>query len=154
MVQIHSPRPLLNLQHKPHTFFHDGPLLPWHRHLLAGLIQPGGVNHVSGTFCIGKVRTLTVDAVGFTGFPHQKSPLISPILDAVGREILPDTQFWTRVRDNNSSRNAVALPVFVLVFRGGNFSDYRHGLGVLVTALSTPPSKCFPCAQPFQRRSC
>jgi len=59
VVQIHSPRPLLNLQHKPHTFFHDGPLLPWHRHLLAGLIQPGGVNHVSGTFCIGKIRTLT-----------------------------------------------------------------------------------------------
>ena len=27
---------------------------PWHRHLRAGLIQPGGVNHVSGTFCIGK----------------------------------------------------------------------------------------------------
>ena len=40
------------------TFFHDGPLLPWHRHLRAGLIQPGGVNHDSGTFCIGKIRAL------------------------------------------------------------------------------------------------
>jgi hypothetical protein len=29
-----------------------------------------------------------VDAVGFAGFPPQKSPLNSPILDAVGREIL------------------------------------------------------------------
>ena len=29
----------------------------------------------------------TVDAVGFTGFPPQKSLIISPILDAVGREI-------------------------------------------------------------------
>ena len=31
-----------------------------------------------------------VDAVGFTGFPPPKSPLSSPILDAVGREILAD----------------------------------------------------------------
>jgi len=36
-----------------------------------------------------------VDAVGFTGFPPQKSPPISPILDAVGREILKYGWCWT-----------------------------------------------------------
>src|ERR1700730_7301805 len=45
--------PVLEPQYKPHAFFHDGPFLPWHRQLLAGLIQPGVVNHVSGTFCTG-----------------------------------------------------------------------------------------------------
>src|ERR1700691_4374471 len=63
--------PILEPQHKPHAFFHDGPLLPWHRRLLAGLIQPGGVNHVSGTLCIGMIRTHTL--VQSTGHPSWKS---------------------------------------------------------------------------------
>ena len=39
-----------------------------------------------GSIPIARSRN-PVDAVGFTGFPPQKSPLIFPILDAVGREI-------------------------------------------------------------------
>ena len=60
LFQIHSPRSLP---------FHDRPFLPGHAHLRAGLVQHGGVNHVSGTFCKGVIRTHTVDTVGFTGFP-------------------------------------------------------------------------------------
>ena len=37
-----------------------------------------------------------VDAVGFTGFLPQKSPLNSPILDAVGREISREIRVWTQ----------------------------------------------------------
>src|SRR5262245_12179127 len=37
-----------SLQYEAHAFFHDRPFLPWH----------GGVNHVSGTFCKGKIRTV------------------------------------------------------------------------------------------------
>ena len=36
-----------------------------------------------------------LDSVGFAGFPPQKSPLNSPILDAVGREILKYGWCWT-----------------------------------------------------------
>src|SRR5579863_3286427 len=50
---------VLEPQHKAHSFFHDGPLLPWHRHLQAGLVQLGGVNHVFGTFCKRRIRTHT-----------------------------------------------------------------------------------------------
>ena len=52
--------PVLVPQHKSHPFFHDRPFLPWHRHLLVGLIPPEVVNHVSGTFCKGRVRTLSL----------------------------------------------------------------------------------------------
>jgi hypothetical protein len=37
-----------------------------------------------------------VDAVGFTGFPPLKMTSNCSILDAVGREIAPETEFWTR----------------------------------------------------------
>ena len=44
-------------QYESHALFHDRPFLPWHGHLRAGLVQHGGVNHVSGTFCKGMIRT-------------------------------------------------------------------------------------------------
>jgi hypothetical protein len=56
-----------------------------------------GASQASNVGSIPIARSINpVDAVGFTGFPPQKPPLNSPILDAVGREIPREIRFWTR----------------------------------------------------------
>src|SRR6516225_10108203 len=69
-------------------------------HSFQGIITPSpegeSVTYVSGTMCYLCLGPLTVDAVGFTGFPPRNRPSERQVLDAVGREARCFHFTWTR----------------------------------------------------------
>jgi hypothetical protein len=61
-----------------------------------------------GSIPIARSRN-PVDAVGLTGFPVLISPIISWVLDVVGREIRSRRGFWTRLFGRGEFSNRANL---------------------------------------------